>query len=411
MNSFRSFILRLRDLGIADQGMDTVRRIRTINTIVLLACPFTLSYCVFYALVDARHFSVEIAFLLAMSALYAAVLAASGQGYIEFAMWMVIATGLVHLGVINWLLGPSAGAMSYLIAIPFIATLIIRGGDRITIWPVALAVSIVFFLITFGDREGSISALPKRLREIFYFVNIVGAVLLACIISIMFRWLIVRAEAELIAERSRSERLLRAILPASIAERLKSAHPGTIARWYPDATILMADIVGFTRRTAGTDANDIVDQLNSVFSQIDNLAAKHGIEKIKTMGDGYFAVGGLPEPDENHAEHAAELALEIQQKAMLWAKSVWPGLRFRIILHIGPVVAGVIGRAKFAYDVWGDAVNTAARLQKVCEPGSILITEPVVAALPDRFLVESRGLIEVRDKGRLKVFELVGRAD
>lgn len=405
--AFANWIVRMRDIGVADQDMSTIRRIRTLNIVVLLACLFTLSYTTFYALYDASYFRVEITFLLVMSAIYPMTFFATRANRVETGMWMLILTGLLHIGIINWLLGASGGALSYLLALPFIVTLVVREDDRFTIWPVAIAVSAIFFVVTFSGREGSISELPETTQHVFFLANVIGAVLLACGISLCFRWLIAQAEANLAAEKARSDRLLRAILPDPIANQLKADETRVIAQRYASATAVLADIVGFTQRSAQVNADQVVSDLNRVFSRIDDLAELREIEKIKTIGDAYFAVCGLPDPVPNHAQRVADFALDLQVASADWSNTIWPELSFRVVIHTGPMVAGVIGRTKFAYDVWGDTINTAARLEKLCAPGEVLITDAVVAALPDRYVTEAIGEVDVRDKGKLQVHRLL----
>ena len=140
-----------------------------------------------------------------------------------------------------------------------------------------------------------------------------------------------------------------------------------------------------------------------------SLAETRGVEKIKTIGDAYFAVCGVPKPVRDHTERIADFALDLRAAAEAWHSTVWPELQFRIVIHVGPVVAGVIGRTKFAYDVWGDTINTAARLEEHCSPGEILISDKAAAALPPRFAIESLGTIDVRDKGEFVAHRLVTR--
>ena len=172
---------------------------------------------------------------------------------------------------------------------------------------------------------------------------------------------------------------------------------------------MFADIVGFTKRSAQLGADLIVVELNQIFGHIDKLAEARGVEKIKTIGDAYFAVSGVPQPVADHAERIAEFALDIQAMARDWRSDTWPDLQFRIVIHSGPVVAGVIGRTKFAYDVWGDTVNTAAHLEGFCQPGQILVTELAAAALQDHFSCEYLGEYELRDKGKIQVFGSLAR--
>ena len=323
-------------------------------------------------------------------------------------MWLLIVVALMHLGIVSWMLGPRSGATAYLLATPFIATLLVRAGDRSTVWPVAGTASAILVVVSFWAPEGSFEALPPLAQRLLFFVNIAGAIVLASIISLFFRSLIERAEMKLRSEKARGDRLLRAILPDSIAERLKENPEQTVADRCSGATVLLADIVGFTQRSARLDPGRVVADLNRVFSHADEMAAARGVERIKTIGDGYLAVCGLPDPLPDPQARLAGFALDLRDHMSAFAQTFWPDLQFRTVIHAGPVVAGVIGRTKFAYDVWGDTVNTAARLEEVCEPGEILITEPVRAGLPERFIVGAPRRLNLRDKGEFTVFPLVG---
>lgn len=218
-----------------------------------------------------------------------------------------------------------------------------------------------------------------------------------------------REHALLVAEQAKSERLLLNILPAAIAARLKDEHRA-IADGFADVTVLFADIVGFTELSARIDATELVALLNDVFSRFDALAEKHGAEKIKTIGDAYMACAGLPVARPDHAQAAAELALDMQQA--LAAVNAERGLRLdvRIGLNSGPVVAGVIGLRKFIYDLWGDTVNTASRMESHGVPGAIQVSAATAAQLDGRYRLESRGRIVFKGKGELEAFFLRGRA-
>lgn len=408
MQRIVKWILRIRDLGVASQDIETIRRLRTINVIILLSNALMLSYGAFYAAYDADHFFVEILYLAAVIVLFASILLLTRAGKAEPATWMLIGLALLHLAAISWLLGPSAGTLSYLLAAPIIFTLIIPARRRFMIWPIAIAVGVIFFGLSFGGRTGSVDSLPLVVQRVFFFVNVVGAILLACSVGLVFRWLIARAEADLAIEQSRSDRLLRAILPEAVATTLKVDDAGVVAQQFESITAVFADIVGFTKTSAHADPKSIVMALNAIFSSIDDLANARRIEKIKTIGDAYFAVCGLPDPVDDHAERVADFAIDLQREVATRAEAVWPGLRFRVALHTGPAVAGVIGRTKFAYDVWGDTINTAARLEDVCRPGETLLTDAVAKALPARFRIEPVGMVDLRDRGRLQTFRLLG---
>ena len=216
------------------------------------------------------------------------------------------------------------------------------------------------------------------------------------------------AEARLDRAHRRSEELLLNILPPSIAGRLKLGGD-TIADGFPGVTVLFADIVGFTRLAARLPPERIVHLLNELFCQFDDLVDRLGLEKIKTIGDCYMVAGGLPEPRADHAEAIAELALAMQGIVAALATRTGEPLAVRIGLHSGPVVAGVIGKRKFIYDLWGDTVNTASRMESHGLPGAIQLTEASRALLAGKFALRARGVVEVKGKGEMTTWLLEGR--
>ena len=212
----------------------------------------------------------------------------------------------------------------------------------------------------------------------------------------------------LLAEQERSERLLLNVLPAPIADRLRQGEQ-VIADDFPEVTVLFADLVDFTRRSRDASPERVVQVLDDLFSALDTLAERHGLEKIKTVGDAYMVVGGLPEPRPDHARAVAEMALAVREEV---PRHLDPGgrpLAVRIGIDTGPVVAGVIGRRKFSYDLWGDTVNTASRMESTGVPGCIQVTERAWRRLRDGYRLERRGPVEVKGKGEMVTWFLVGR--
>jgi adenylate cyclase len=205
-------------------------------------------------------------------------------------------------------------------------------------------------------------------------------------------------------EAARSERLLLNILPGSIADRLKSA-PDLIADRIAEASILFADIVGFTEISRKMDASHLVGMLNEIFVGFDRAAKRLGLEKIKTIGDAYMVAAGLPEPRPDHAEAAIEMAMAMQGH-LESIRAQHPELQLRIGIHTGAVVAGVIGENKFTYDLWGDNVNIASRMESHGLPGRIQVTESFARALAGGWEFEDRGLIEVKGQGPMRTFLL-----
>ncbi|HEY4179508.1 MAG TPA: adenylate/guanylate cyclase domain-containing protein [Kofleriaceae bacterium] len=214
-------------------------------------------------------------------------------------------------------------------------------------------------------------------------------------------------QAELDRERARSEQLLLNVLPLPIGERLKRGE-APIADAFPDVTILFSDLVGFTELSARLPAAELVEMLNEVFSELDALAEKHGVEKIKTIGDAYLAVAGIPVPREDHARAVADMAIDMLRVQQRFADRRSLPLKMRIGINSGPVVAGVIGKHKFTYDLWGDAVNIASRMESHGLPGRIQITEATQRRLGDRYVTEKRGVVDVKGKGPMTTWWLLG---
>lgn len=200
-------------------------------------------------------------------------------------------------------------------------------------------------------------------------------------------------------ERERAESLLLNVLPTEIAAELKTTGE-TVPRRYESISVLFADTVGFTPMSASMEPEEVVAKLNEVFTHFDSLAEAHGVEKIRTIGDSYMAAAGVPAPRADHAEALASMALSM----MDYAKS--SPLRFRIGIHSGPVVAGVIGTRKFQYDIWGDTVNTASRMESHGEPGRIQISESTRHLIADVFVTIPQGTIEIKGKGLLQTWWL-----
>ncbi|WP_138503412.1 adenylate cyclase [Nostoc sp. PA-18-2419] len=207
--------------------------------------------------------------------------------------------------------------------------------------------------------------------------------------------------------QQKSERLLLNILPEMIAEQLKQ-QPTTIADSFHEVTVLFADIVGFTELSTRTSPAELVDLLNRIFCLFDQLAERHGVEKIKTIGDAYMAVAGLPNQSNNHAIAIANMALDMQNAVNKFNAANNQSFCIRIGISTGPVVAGVIGLKKFAYDLWGDTVNIASRMESHGIAGSIQVCEASYQLLKDKYLLEERGLIKVKGKGEMMTYILKG---
>jgi adenylate cyclase len=312
-----------------------------------------------------------------------------------------------YLFVVCSMIGTASGMeMYYLVASAL--SILFLGTDRIvlvSLMGVVAALLIVALEVTV-PRETGLQPSATMLG------NFVGSAFANCgiLLAIVFYALREAARAEAAAQREhqRSESLLTNILPITIAERLK-LNPGIIADSFAEATILFVDIVGFTKLSETMTPEAVVDLLNRVFSEIDDLTEKYGLEKVKTIGDAYMIVAGAPERRIDHAEAVAAMALDIKECFVRLSKAGPYSLDFRIGIHSGPIVAGIIGKKKFSYDMWGDSVNTAARMEAHGLPGEIQVSADVKELLQDKFQFVERGLVDVKGKGQLFTYLLKGR--
>jgi len=258
--------------------------------------------------------------------------------------------------------------------------------------------------------------IPHGVVLTFFVLNIVGVGATAFALLQYFVAARERALVELAAqhealelEQAKSERLLLNVLPAPVAARLKE-RAGIIADDFAAVTVLFADIVGFTPLAERLTAPELVELLDRIFARWDDVAARHGVEKIKTIGDAYMVAAGIPEPRPDHAEAIAGMALEMAPEMAACAEAAGHPLQARIGIDTGPVVAGVIGQAKFSYDLWGDPVNTASRMESHADPGTIQLTERAYLGLRDSgFELRRRGTVEVKGKGAMTTYLLLGR--
>ena len=273
-----------------------------------------------------------------------------------------------------------------------------------------LATSPVYLIVAVSS--GSLGGAQALLAG-FYFASFgVLGLIVAYVLEWTARNLFVR-EQQLAQERNRSDSLLLNILPQAIADRLKARDESGSAEPLADAldevTVLFADAVEFTQQAAKTRADELVEALDGLFSRFDELADRYGLEKIKTVGDAYMAVAGAPQPRPDHAQAAADMALAIRE---LPAEH-WPTgdpIRVRVGISSGPAVAGVIGQRKFAYDLWGDTVNLASRLQALGQPGEILVSKGVVDRLGEGYELGPELVLDVKGRGPTQARLLLGRS-
>ena len=287
-----------------------------------------------------------------------------------------------------------------------LAALALQGQRRSVPWLVAYLVELVVLAALDPRLAEQPAGLPAWLASAFFVLNVTGMTISAWGMMGYFVGQRERAHRALAAERERSERLLLNVLPATIAEQLKS-RSGVVAQHHDAVSVLFADLVGFTERSAVMAPADLVALLDRIFTEFDRVADAQGVEKIKTIGDAYMVAGGLPEPRPDHLEAIARTALAMRAEiTRVAAEEGHAWLAVRIGVDTGPAVAGVIGRRKFIYDLWGDTVNTASRMESHGLPGEVQLTARAARALGPEFRVRSRGVVDVKVKGPMETFLL-----
>jgi adenylate cyclase len=319
-----------------------------------------------------------------------------------------IGTAYVSIFTICWFVGTGSGLQFYFLVAACLIVLQL-GVDRIFLAAIlaAIAAGMVITLQFLVPRDTG--AQPVWALSLYFVVTTISA----CVMVVTTVWYsvreIVRAEAAMELEYERSEALLANILPASVADRLKDPARNIIADKYDDASVLFADIAGFTERASDMEPEQLILFLDRLYGDFDALVDKHGLEKIKVSGDSYMVVSGVPQPRADHVEALAALALDMAEVAGLLKDSRGDALPLRIGLASGPVVAGVVGSRRFFYDVWGDAVNVASRMETTDSIGRIQVPEEVYRRLKDDFVFQERGVVQVKGKGLMRTWYLIGR--
>ncbi|MDZ4658504.1 MAG: adenylate/guanylate cyclase domain-containing protein [Bythopirellula sp.] len=316
---------------------------------------------------------------------------------------------LVHQGLAIYYLGWDYGFQYYLLVIVAFAFMM---NFKTMLIPTTLfftcLVSFLWFYYYVQYWNMPHVDLGETVPELFLMTNVTTAFTILAMMSYVYSEAARTAEAKLELERQKSDRLLLNILPVSIAQRLKE-DKSIIADHFESATVLFSDIVGFTAMSEHVTPTELVTYLNRLFSSFDDLAEKHGLEKIKTIGDAYMVAGGFPEVRDCHVKDVSAMALDMLDVVQQCNFITQQPVEIRIGIHTGPAVAGVIGIKKFAYDVWGDTVNTASRMESSGLPGKIQLSEQAAALLGDDFVIEERGRVEVKGKGCMKTYWLLGR--
>ena len=314
----------------------------------------------------------------------------------------------LFIGFVCYTIGTDSGLQFYFL-VSATLVLLLFGIERIvlasTIVAFGAAGAIALEIFVPNDRGLG----PPWILTVGFVSSVIGsAVMVVATVWYAMRE-IDRAERAMEAEYQRSESLLANILPASIASRLKDPARNIIADKYDDASILFADIAGYTKRASDTTPTELVRFLDTLYTDLDALVDRHGLEKIKTSGDSYMVVSGVPRPREDHVQALACLALDMADAVADLKDPQGRAVPLRIGLASGPVVAGVVGARKFFYDVWGDAVNVASRMESTDVEGRIQVPQLVYERLKDEYVLEERGDVDIKGKGVMHTWYLVGR--
>ncbi|MBF8289256.1 MAG: Adenylate/guanylate cyclase protein [Chloroflexi bacterium] len=372
-------------------------------TVTALAITWVLTY-----LALGRPLAAAIPFTYQVATVIGLIVISRGRGFRVFRLSQIALMTVLPFAL-QWSLGgwAASSVVSWWALVAALGAVLFVGAAGSVPWFLAFAGLTILSAVVDPWLAAGAVLLPDLVRTTFFGLNVLGPAATAFVIVQLFVRQREAAMAALDAEHLRSEGLLLNVLPRAIAERLK-AGAGTIADAYPAVTVLFADVVDFTPFADRTAPADVVRILDRIFSAFDEIADRHGLEKIKTIGDAYLLVGGLPEPRADHAAAVALAALDLIDASERLAEETGLGLRIRIGMDTGPVVAGVIGRRKFSYDLWGDTVNTAARMESHGSAGRIHVTGRMEALLRDAFALEPRGPISLKGKGEIDAWFLVG---
>jgi adenylate cyclase len=397
-----TFLRRIGDLGTAGYSEETRRRLRLTNYGVYLIALTSINYAILYASYDAEQYRHVIVANLLLTLLAV---------WVPFSHRIHDHAGLISIAVVEYAamfylvseIGRDAGIqLNYMIAAG--AAFLFSDRRRLGLILSLVAGALVLHVAAwFLFPTGVLGVDPQLSATIYVNSAITAFGIIAFAVHYAFRQ-VALAKAE-------TEALLRNTLPEQVVERLKAEPGRTIADSCDEASVLFADLVGFTPIAHRLGAERTVALLNRIFTHFDEIADELGVEKIKTIGDAYMAVAGLPQRQPDHVQRLAEMAIRMHRAIKEIAASEGIPIALRIGLDSGPVTAGVIGRRKFIYDVWGDAVNAASRLQAYGEPGKTQVSASLCDRLSTSFEIAPRGTIDIRGLGPRETCFLIGRKE
>lgn len=393
---------RLAEAGTSGYRRDIKRRLMILNVFAYLIILTTVIFALRYGLTEGAEYRPLVLINLCIALVVAFVPFAHRFSEIAGGLLIVVTEYVALTGIASYL--GREGGTALLFVIGAAAPFFVFGLERIRLAVAVVVIGLVLHLyVWFSYPPGSafIPPNPRILNDLYTQSAITAFGLIAVTVWYAFR-LVENAKGE-------TDRLLRNILPEKIVERLKTKPDTLIADTFDSASILFSDISGFVPLARSLGAAKVVDLLNTIVREFDALAAKHGVEKIKTIGDAYMAAAGIPEPAADHTERVARLGLDMLAFIEKLRRETGIDIAIRIGIASGPVMAGVIGTNKFSYDVWGDTVNLASRLENRSAPGRILICPACRQRLEHAFTFESRGAIEIKGVGMQETFFVTGQ--
>ncbi len=400
LKNSRIFFKKLSEAGTQGYPPDTKRRLVVMNIFAYLIGISTLGYALQQMALGFEEYKPVI--LLNFALMFTAVAVPFSHRFGDACGGLIIIiTEYAALLVFTYYLGRDSGIhLQYFIAAG--ASIVVFGIKQWWIALPAVIIGIALHLVAWFNFPAETAILkpgPEFINSLYTQAAISTGVLLASAVYYAFR----------LAESAKEETdtLLRNILPDSIVERLKSESTDVVADNFDEASILFADITGFVELARKLGAEKTVELLNNLVMRFDDLASKHGVEKIKTIGDAYMVAAGIPEPQVNHTQRLARMGLDMLRAVKDVREETGLDLSMRVGLASGPVMAGVIGTRKFSYDVWGDPVNLAARLESKSEPGKILTCPGCYEKLNREFKLQSKGKIHIKGVGQQETWFIV----
>lgn len=382
------------------------RRARILSIVAWLAVVVSVSFVAVQFLIGAFMWQV-ISINIIAALIFAVIPMLHRFGELVAPVTFIIAA-YVTVFASCWDVGTGSGAQLFFIVGSCLAVLVL-GIEHIVLASILAAIGAALVILSEFLIPRSTGLQPPWAQSTGFVVTTLSA----CVMVVVTVWFALRdtarAEAVMEEQYERSEALLANMLPASIAERLKEPERHLIADKYDEASVLFADIVGFTERASSTAPADLVRFLDRLYSAFDALVDKHGLEKIKVSGDSYMVVSGVPRPRPDHIQALADFALDMADVGAALKDPHGRAVPLRVGLATGPVVAGVVGSRRFFYDVWGDAVNVASRMESTDSVGQIQVPDAVYHRLKNDFVLRERGHIDVKGKGVMRTWYLVGR--